>query len=219
MRKIMVLFLIIPIYFAFSGCSGNGEANERKISTKDLSAVNARLLIFQLSPQKSKAQLERNRNSIAWYFNKKHKDIYFGIYAGNISDKTVLLLQLTALDYPLLQEYLKNYDKSQFDVLVDMSLKGPIGFKFSESGVIIEIRTKLAFSNQEILKRLGLSNESHVQQLGGGSDYLVWINKIDYNTFIKKAGGIESFLKEKLQNEDFYISHTYENIEDKYVRQ
>lgn len=181
--------------------------------------VDVRFLIFQLSPEKSKAQIEKNRNSIAGYFNailKSHKDICFGIYAGNDSDK--IIVQLTTLDNSIFQELL-NYDKSQVSLNLDYrSLKGTCGFKFSDRGVLVTIRTRSVYSYQELLKRFNLSNESHVQAVDGGHEYLVWINKADYSTIKNTRGDIKSFFKEKFQNEDFEIRLIIENIEDKYTR-
>jgi len=189
------------------------------IATKDLSDVEARYVLFQLSPEKSKVQTEPNRNEYVGYFNgtlKTQKDIYFGIYAGNDSDKIVL--QLTSPDYSILNGLLGSLDKLQISRLEDRTLKGDIGFKFSDRGVLVKIKTRSSFSHQELLKRLNLSNESHVQQLGGGSEYLVWINKADYDAIKKSGVNIESFFKEKLQNEDFNVRNIIENIEDKYTR-
>lgn len=228
MRKILAIILIIPALITLiSYNKAKAEAitvissrSSKKVARlQHLSDVEARYVLFQLPPEKNKVQTEPNRDEYVGYFNgtlKTQKDIYFGIYAGNYSDKIVL--QLTSPDYSILNRLLGSLDKLQISRLEDRTLKGAIGFKFSDRGVLVKIKTRLAFSHQELLKRLNLSNESHIQQLGGGSEYLVWINKADYDAIKKSGVNIESFFKEKLQNEDFNVRNIIENIEDKYTR-
>jgi hypothetical protein len=96
MRKIMVLFLIISILFPLS-IVAMGEGATRTVGTvpSNLSEVEVLSIQFELPQEKSKIETERNRNSITYYFNerlKTQKDICFGIYAGNDSNKIVLQL-------------------------------------------------------------------------------------------------------------------------------
>ena len=213
MNKIIILFLAV-IASALIPFVGLAE-----VRVRDLSDVTVDHVLFQLAPEKNEAQAVKNRNYLMEYLNdslKKQKDIYFGIYVVGDNDK--LVLQLSAMDSSILQQLLNGLDKSQVRILQKLSLKGAIGFHFSGRGTLLQIATKDVFSHQELLKRLNLSNESHVQQMSGSTQYLVWINEADYSIINKSGADMHSFFKGKLQNEDFNIDSIIVNIKDKYTR-
>jgi hypothetical protein len=124
------------------------------------------------------------------------------------------------MDKSRFYELLENgRNKAKLSVIAHLFFKGAIGFPFSAKGVLVGLATKSVYSNQDLMKQLRLSTDSHVQQLGGNSRYLLWINRADYDSMKKSGLDLQAFFKERFQNENFSIESINENIEDKYTRQ